>query len=90
MVWIFEVKFAMIKDSVAPQTFLMTRASLFLMVYQNVINPNFPGTNECADPPCQNGGTCLDLEKDHYCVCVVGWSGDNCTISKDNNPFFVN
>ena len=50
--------------------------------------PLFPGTNDCADSPCQNGGTCLDLEKGHVCVCDVGWSGDNCTIGKD--PFFVN
>ena len=48
---------------------------------------NFPGTNECADYPCKNGGTCLDLENDHFCVCAAGWSGDNCTISKCNNTF---
>ena len=54
---------------------------------KNIISPNFPGTNDCADYPCKNGGTCLDLEKGHVCVCAVGWSGDNCTISKGNNIF---
>lgn len=36
----------------------------------------------CAELPCQNNGTCLDLLNDYNCMCLNGFNGDNCTISK--------
>jgi hypothetical protein len=38
--------------------------------------------DECADAPCQNGGTCTDGVNDYTCTCVTGYSGDMCETSK--------
>ena len=33
---------------------------------------------ECANSPCQNGGTCLDYDGGYYCICSTTWQGTNC------------
>jgi hypothetical protein len=29
--------------------------------------------NECLSSPCQNGGTCIDLENSYACYCPDGY-----------------
>lgn len=36
--------------------------------------------DDCLNNPCQNGGTCVDKADSHTCLCVAGWTGQNCTI----------
>lgn len=38
--------------------------------------------DECLSNPCQNGGTCIDNSGSHSCICLAGWTGQNCTIGK--------
>lgn len=38
--------------------------------------------DECLSNPCQNGGTCVDNSGSHSCICLAGWTGQNCTIGK--------
>lgn len=33
---------------------------------------------ECSSDPCQNGGTCTDLQNAYRCTCMLGFEGDNC------------
>lgn len=42
--------------------------------------------NECDLMPnsCQNGGTCLNTQGGYTCVCVNGWSGDDCSKNIDD------
>ena len=45
--------------------------------------------DECANNPCQNGGTCLDYINEHKCICRPGFTGKNCEENIDecaNNP----
>ena len=38
------------------------------------------GINECERAnPCQNGGTCTDLDIGYRCVCPDTHTGQNCT-----------
>lgn len=36
----------------------------------------------CAEIPCQNNGTCIDLINDYQCYCTDGFDGKNCTNSE--------
>ena len=38
--------------------------------------------NDCTSDPCQNGGVCEDLLNDYNCICVPGWEGKDCHLSK--------
>ena len=38
--------------------------------------------DDCADSPCDNGGTCIDKVADYDCNCVEGYSGKNCSTGK--------
>ncbi len=42
--------------------------------------------NECDLMPnsCQNGGTCLNTQGGYNCVCVNGWTGDDCSENIDD------
>ena len=45
--------------------------------------------DECANNPCHNGATCLDLLNERKCVCRPGFTGTNCEKNIDdctNNP----
>ena len=44
-------------------------------------------TDECADNPCENNGTCVDLVNAYECICVAGFNDTNCTNSIINNSF---
>jgi len=41
--------------------------------------PIFSEINECEGMPCVNG-TCEDLIGAYSCVCVAGYTGQNCSI----------
>ena len=34
--------------------------------------------DECENEPCQNGGTCNDLNAGYNCTCPAGYSGSHC------------
>ena len=42
--------------------------------------------NECLMQPnaCHNGGTCFNTIGSHTCVCVNGWTGDDCSENIDD------
>lgn len=42
--------------------------------------------DECELMPnaCQNGGTCHDTHGSYHCVCVNGWTGDDCSENIDD------
>ncbi|KAJ8952596.1 hypothetical protein NQ318_004143 [Aromia moschata] len=39
--------------------------------------------DECASAPCQNGGTCVDLENSFKCNCSSAWQGTVCQFDAD-------
>ena len=39
-------------------------------------------TDECADNPCENNGTCVDLVNAYDCICAAGFNDSNCTNSR--------
>lgn len=42
--------------------------------------------DDCADQPCQNGGTCIDSVNDYSCNCVDGYTGKDCSVGKSKAP----
>ncbi|XP_063961497.1 sortilin-related receptor-like [Lytechinus pictus] len=38
-------------------------------------------TDDCADDPCDNGGTCNDMVNDYNCSCLPGFIGIKCEIA---------
>ena len=38
----------------------------------------FTDIDECAENPCQNDGTCMDLVNSYTCICASCYSGDHC------------
>lgn len=38
----------------------------------------FTDVNDCAAQPCQNGGSCQDLDGDYYCKCPSPYVGRHC------------
>ena len=38
-------------------------------------------TDECADNPCVNNGTCVDLVNAYECICLAGFNSSNCSTS---------
>lgn len=40
--------------------------------------------DECANNPCQNGGTCQHGINSYQCSCAIGYHGQNCEYSKSN------
>lgn len=39
--------------------------------------------DECASEPCENGGSCVDMELSFHCQCVAGYSGVQCETDID-------
>ncbi|ROT64375.1 hypothetical protein C7M84_017680 [Penaeus vannamei] len=44
--------------------------------YSFLVLPSY--TDECADQPCRNNGTCVDGKVDFACTCPEGWKGRTC------------
>ena len=40
--------------------------------------------DDCADEPCENGGTCVDQVDSFVCKCALGFEGDECEIGKSD------
>lgn len=38
--------------------------------------------NDCAGQPCENGGTCRDLDGDFKCHCPSPYVGKHCQLRK--------
>ena len=38
----------------------------------------FSDIDDCADGPCNNGGTCIDGVNSYICDCIAGYTGANC------------
>lgn len=45
--------------------------------------------NDCKVNPCENGGTCVDKVNAFQCICIEGWEGALCSISKFFFLFFI-
>lgn len=45
--------------------------------------------DECASAPCQNDGTCIDLENSFKCNCSKAWEGNLCQFGMLCNIKFV-
>ena len=45
----------------------------------------FSDINECANNPCQNGATCVNLQGSYRCDCKSGYSGSNCETGNYRN-----
>ena len=55
------------------------RISPFLLLYLDI--------DDCANNPCENGGTCIDEINDFTCTCVPGYEGLTCSIGTNSNIF---
>ena len=45
--------------------------------------------NECESNPCENGGTCMDLEDGYNCACELGFTGTVCQTGNSFRDFTV-
>lgn len=56
------------------------------MIFSFTQNSSYPfflcfnlDIDECsAYSPCVNNGTCINTNGSYYCICTVGWNGNNC------------
>ena len=55
-----------------------------LLVYQKITSSilwnvfSLLDINECESNPCENGGTCMNLEDGYSCACEPGFTGTVC------------
>ncbi|KAL5006010.1 hypothetical protein ScPMuIL_017168 [Solemya velum] len=49
-----------------------------LMMSDQVLSPLFDREDRCAINPCEHGGSCVNEVFRYRCICVSGYSGDNC------------
>src|SRR6185312_13938483 len=40
------------------------------------------GPDQCVPNPCNNGGTCGDLQNGYMCLCATGFNGTNCSYNQ--------
>ena len=38
----------------------------------------FVDIDECESNPCENDGTCIDMEGEYECECESGYTGTHC------------
>ncbi|XP_071443305.1 cubilin [Hetaerina americana] len=53
----------------------LTRLETFMNEFRRL-----SGINECNSSPCQNGGTCIDMYNDMFCLCPPNWQGKFCNL----------
>ncbi|XP_068679379.1 fibronectin type III domain-containing protein-like [Montipora foliosa] len=51
------------------------RVLLIVLIFASIVT----GQNSCISLPCKNGGTCYPGEISYQCVCINGYTGQNCT-----------
>lgn len=51
---------------------------MFNFIQSLTINITFIDVNECANNPCQYGGTCHNKFNSYTCSCAPGFVGENC------------
>ena len=44
---------------------------------------SFSDIDDCADQPCENGGSCNDTVNNYTCNCAPGYTGRNCSAGKN-------
>ncbi|KAH9514314.1 hypothetical protein Btru_028694, partial [Bulinus truncatus] len=46
--------------------------------------------NDCANgAQCLNGGTCIDLHQNYYCICPSNWQGQRCETDVNECQLFI-
>ena len=57
----------------------ISNAEIFILIYyvHYVVD-----VDECVSSPCQNGGNCTDAVNGYTCVCVEGYTSNNCETSR--------
>ena len=64
------------KDVIFTKVAMLSDVKPCMYMYVNLYL--FPGMDHCFNSPCQNNGTCHNLEDNYTCVCPAVFTGYNC------------